>query len=130
VLSLIYALHKSLGHAIRFLATDLSQELSLQITMKSSCHFLFNHLALPTLQNSTKFSNSNSLIPLATNRLSLYRPGRTSRKTRVRLRVHWPVAEHWAWRGPHRIVRIVVTLQRVVARSTENTAPIVVERVY
>jgi hypothetical protein len=36
----MYPLHKSLGHAIRFLATDLSQELSYQITMKSSYHFL------------------------------------------------------------------------------------------
>jgi hypothetical protein len=53
--------------AIRFLATDLSQELSVQITMKSSCHFLFNHLGMPTLQKSTQFSNSNSLIPPATN---------------------------------------------------------------
>jgi hypothetical protein len=33
--------------------------------MKSSCHFLFNHLGLPTLQNSIQFSNSNSLISLA-----------------------------------------------------------------
>jgi hypothetical protein len=57
---------------IRFLPTDLSQELSLQTTIKSSCHFLFNHLGLPTLRNSTQFSNCNSLIPLATNRLSLY----------------------------------------------------------
>jgi hypothetical protein len=48
---------------IRFLTTGLLQELSLQITVKSSCHFLFNHLALPTLQNSTQFSNANSLIP-------------------------------------------------------------------
>jgi hypothetical protein len=62
-LPLIYPLHKSLGHAIRFLATDLSQELSLQITMNSSCHLLFNHLGLPTLQNSTQLPNSSSLDP-------------------------------------------------------------------
>jgi hypothetical protein len=61
-LSLIYPLQKSLGHAIRFLATDLSQELSFQITIKSSCHFLINRLGLQTLQNSTQFSNPNSLI--------------------------------------------------------------------
>jgi hypothetical protein len=30
--------------------------------MKSSCHFLFNHLGLSTFQNSTKFANSNSLV--------------------------------------------------------------------
>jgi uncharacterized membrane protein YqhA len=58
----IYPLRKSLGHAIRFLATDLSQELSLQIIMKSSCHFLANHLRMPTLQNTTHFSNANFLI--------------------------------------------------------------------
>jgi hypothetical protein len=29
--------------------------------MKSSCHSLFNHLGLPTLQNSTQFSNANSV---------------------------------------------------------------------
>jgi hypothetical protein len=29
--------------------------------MKSSCHFFFNHLGLPTLQNSTQFSNSTYL---------------------------------------------------------------------
>jgi hypothetical protein len=34
-LLLSYLLHKSLGHAIRFLAMDLSQELSFQITMGS-----------------------------------------------------------------------------------------------
>jgi hypothetical protein len=62
VLPLIYPLHKPLGHAIRFLATDLSQELSLRITMKSSCHFLFNHHGMPTFQNSTQFSSANSLI--------------------------------------------------------------------
>jgi hypothetical protein len=50
---------------IRFLATDLSQEQSLQITMKSSCHFLSSHLGLPTLRKSILFSNSNSLTPLA-----------------------------------------------------------------
>jgi hypothetical protein len=32
-----------------------TQKLSLQITIKSSCHFLFNHLGMPTLQNSTQF---------------------------------------------------------------------------
>jgi hypothetical protein len=65
----------SVVFAIRFLATDLSQELSLQITMNSSCHFLFNHLWPPTLQNSTQFSNSNSLVPLATKILWLCRLG-------------------------------------------------------
>jgi hypothetical protein len=45
-----------------FPAMDLTQKLSLQITMQSSCHFLFNHLGVPTLQNLTKFSNANSLI--------------------------------------------------------------------
>jgi hypothetical protein len=34
----------------------LTQELLLRIIMKLSCHFLFNHLGMPTLQNSTKFS--------------------------------------------------------------------------
>jgi hypothetical protein len=70
-LSLICTFHKSLGHAIRFLATDLSQEVSLQTTMKSSCRCLFNHLGLPTLQNSTQFSNYNSLIESSYKRLSL-----------------------------------------------------------
>jgi hypothetical protein len=40
----------------------LTQELSLRITMKSSCHFLISNLGLPTLQNSTQFSNSNSPV--------------------------------------------------------------------
>jgi hypothetical protein len=31
--------------------------------MKSSCHFLFNHLGMPTLQNSTQFSNAYSPFP-------------------------------------------------------------------
>jgi hypothetical protein len=55
------------AHALEFsvstsciLAADLNTELSLQITMKSCRLFLFNYLALPTLQNSTKFSNSVS----------------------------------------------------------------------
>jgi hypothetical protein len=70
-LSLLYPLHKSLGHVIRFLATNLSQKQSLQITMKSSCHLLFNHLGLPTLQNSTQFSSSCSLIPVAQVKVTL-----------------------------------------------------------
>jgi hypothetical protein len=74
-LSLIYPLHKSLGHALRFLATDLSQELSLQITMKSSYNFLINHLGMSILQNSVQFSNANSLILLAKNRHSLHGSG-------------------------------------------------------
>jgi hypothetical protein len=61
-LSLICPLHKSLGDAIRFLATDVSQELSLQITMKISFNFFFIQLGLPILQNSTQFSDYNSLI--------------------------------------------------------------------
>jgi hypothetical protein len=61
-LPLIHPLHKSLGHAIRFLATDLSQEFLFQITMKSSFYFLFSHLGMPSLHNSTQFSNANSLL--------------------------------------------------------------------
>jgi hypothetical protein len=56
-LPLIYRLHKSLRHALRFVTTDFSHELSLQITMKSSHHFSFNHFGIPTLQNSAQFSN-------------------------------------------------------------------------
>jgi hypothetical protein len=78
-----------------------------------------------TLQNS-KFQFSNLL--LATNWLSLYRLGMEHAKTRhvsdcvfigplpalgmarttentsfvVRMRVCWPIAQHWAWRRPHR----------------------------
>jgi hypothetical protein len=62
--------------------------------MKSYCHFLFNHFGLPTLQNSTQFSNSNSLIPLAINRLSLYSLGRTPWKTRATCQN--------AWSGPYK----------------------------
>jgi hypothetical protein len=36
---------------------------------------LFNYPGLPTFQNSAKFSNFNSLISVATNRLSLYSLG-------------------------------------------------------
>jgi hypothetical protein len=46
---------------IFFLETDSSQELSLQITMKSFYRFSFNHLGLPTLLNSSQFSNANFL---------------------------------------------------------------------
>jgi hypothetical protein len=56
VLPLTYPLHTSLGHAVHFLAIDLSQ---IQITMKSSYHFFFSHLGMPTLQNWTQFSNAN-----------------------------------------------------------------------
>jgi hypothetical protein len=66
-LPLIYPLHKSLGHAIRFLATDLLQELSLQITMRSSGHFFFQSLWTadppeldPILQSSLSESESES----------------------------------------------------------------------
>jgi hypothetical protein len=71
-LPLIYPFQQSLRDTIRFPATDLSQQLSFQITMKSSCHFLFDHLGMTTLQNSTKFSNVNSLIQSIYNRPSLH----------------------------------------------------------
>jgi hypothetical protein len=35
-----------------------THELSLQITMKPSCHLLFHHLGLPACQNSNQFSHS------------------------------------------------------------------------
>jgi hypothetical protein len=46
--------------------------------MKSSCLFFFNHLGMPTLQNSTQFSNVCSLISVVqrvrvTVRLAVYR---------------------------------------------------------
>jgi hypothetical protein len=65
-LPLIYPLHKSQGHTIHFLETDLAQELSPQVTMKSACLFLFNHLGMLTLQNSTQFSNAQSQSHIAT----------------------------------------------------------------
>jgi hypothetical protein len=56
VLSLIYTVYSSLHtnllslfpivFTIRFLATDLNTALALQITMKSSCYFFFNHSVL------------------------------------------------------------------------------------
>jgi hypothetical protein len=110
-LSLIHPLHKSLGHAVRFLTTDLLQEPSLQITMKSSCHFLFNHLGLPTLQNSTQFSNSNSLIPLATNRLPYIVAARTTQYRKHSFSVSLAA-------------RIACRLATVAARTTENTASV------
>jgi hypothetical protein len=67
-IAVLHTFQLTVSHALEFsifisriLATDLSQELSLQITMKLPCHFLFNHLGMLTLQNSTKFSNANSL---------------------------------------------------------------------
>jgi hypothetical protein len=87
-LSPIYPFHKSLGHSIPFLATDLSQELSLQITMKSS-YFFFNHLGMPTLQNSTQFSNANSLISVVpSNWLPSIDAASTYRKHVVRVRMY------------------------------------------
>jgi hypothetical protein len=46
------------------------------------------------------------------------------------MRVHWPLTQHRAWSGPHRkhlfwYQNCCVTLRRVVAWSTENTAAIV-----
>jgi hypothetical protein len=89
----IYPFHKSLWHAILFLATDLS----LQITMKSSCHFLFNHLGMTTLQNSTQYSNSSSLIqfshPLLATDSRYIDSARTTQKICVTCQsaVHWSV---------------------------------------
>jgi hypothetical protein len=68
-LLLFYTLSSPPLHTLRFsiftsriLATDLSEELSLQITKKSSCHFFFNRLGMRTLQNSNQFSNAKSLV--------------------------------------------------------------------
>jgi hypothetical protein len=59
-IAIIYTFQLTVAHALgfsvftsRILATDLPQELSLQISMKSSCHFLFKPIGIPTLQNST-----------------------------------------------------------------------------
>jgi hypothetical protein len=107
-LSLMYPLHKSLGYAIRFLATDLLQELSLQIAMKSSCYFLFRHLGLPTLPNSTQFSNANSLIQfshllLATDSRYIISE-RTTQKTPVTCEAACSLVryQHCSGREPHR----------------------------
>jgi hypothetical protein len=40
--------------------------------MKSSCHFLLNHLGIPTLQNSIQFSSSSSLDSAVLRRTPLY----------------------------------------------------------
>jgi hypothetical protein len=42
------------------LSVSWQRLLTLQITMKSSCHFLFNHIRMSTLQNSIQFSNIQS----------------------------------------------------------------------
>jgi hypothetical protein len=47
----------------------LTQELSFRITRKSPCHFLFNHLVMPTLLNSTQFSNLPVSVSLISNSL-------------------------------------------------------------
>jgi hypothetical protein len=82
--SAIAILHTSqltIAHALEFsvfasrtLTTDLWQELSLQISVKYSCHFLFSHLGMPTLQNSTQFSKANSLIYLSLSLSPTLRP--------------------------------------------------------
>jgi hypothetical protein len=61
--------------------------------MKYSCHFFFNHLGMLTLQNSTHFSNTNSV---ARNKLWLYirSTNLTENTSRARMRVHWPVTQH------------------------------------
>jgi hypothetical protein len=53
-IAILYTFQLTVVHALGvpvlttlILATDLSQELSLQITIKSSRHFLFNHLGKP-----------------------------------------------------------------------------------
>jgi hypothetical protein len=83
----------------------ITQKLSLLITMKYSCHFFFNHIGLPTLQNSTQFSNSISSLctPLLNcpKRFSVcYKPSaRTTWKTPFFyccLGVYSYVAYHWA----------------------------------
>jgi hypothetical protein len=65
-IAILHTFQLTIAHAVgvpvftsRILATHLAQELSLQITMKSSSDLFFNHLGKPTLQNSTKFSNAN-----------------------------------------------------------------------
>jgi hypothetical protein len=49
----------------------LTLELSLRITKKTSCHFLFNHFGVPTLQNSIQFSHPNLLKVKVTLRLTV-----------------------------------------------------------
>jgi hypothetical protein len=68
-IAILHTFQLTAAHAIGFsaftsciLATDLSRELSLQITMKSFCHLLFSHLGMLTLLNLTQFSNANSPI--------------------------------------------------------------------
>jgi hypothetical protein len=93
----------------------ITQKLSLQINMKSSCNFFFNDLGMSTLQNSTQFSNSNSpvsvvlgcvLPSLAANELSLYRRGtdHAGNTALVLLRGagHIESTSTVAWIRPHR----------------------------
>jgi hypothetical protein len=79
--------------------------------MKYTCHFLFNHLGLSTLQNSTQFSNSNSLVPLAESQSYVTTDGQSASLS------WWPAPSSL-------VVYFCVTQQRVVVRPTENTAPI------
>jgi hypothetical protein len=68
-IAILHTFQLTFAHALvffvftsRILATDLSEELSRQIIMKSSCHFSFNRLGIPNLQNPIQFSNANSII--------------------------------------------------------------------
>jgi hypothetical protein len=75
----------------------------------------FSAIHLKLMNSQFQFSN----LLLATNRLSLYRLGSDPTENMyhvsmhgadhientfsiVRMRVCWPAAQHWAWRGPHR----------------------------
>jgi uncharacterized membrane protein YagU involved in acid resistance len=89
---ILHTFQFTVAHALGFsvltshiLATDLSQELSFQIIMKSSFHFVFNHLGMPTLHNSNKFSNANFFSSNPSYRLSLFRLGTGLQKTSLPL---------------------------------------------
>jgi hypothetical protein len=129
-LPLNHPFHKSLGHTIHFLAMNLTQKLSLQITMKSSFHFLFNHLGVPTLQNSTQFSNANSLIqfshPLLATDSRHIDSAWTTQKTRVTCQtacslVHY---QHCAWHGPQRRNLFCCPLINTRHRPQQKTQPL------
>jgi hypothetical protein len=113
-LPLTYPFHQSLRKDIRFLATDLSQELSLQMTMKSSCYFLFNHLGMQILQNSSRFSNVNSLLQSSQSQSYITTDGQS-------VSLSWCQAPIWGLRPDFYYCQTVAGLLMWDALSDERT---------
>jgi hypothetical protein len=124
--SLVSLVHKSFNHELSLHMQTSDPPSTTDLLLLSPSDNWTSHSVVLSVRRLLPFSwlfwppTSNTPIALATITLVIYiYSGRAHRKSRarvrilgvdyientscvIRMRVYWIVAQHWAWRGPHR----------------------------